>query len=91
MVKTIVTRTPYMQRLLTSTYSMVAVEAIKGGFDGSWERLIAKRLISDYENDHSEAVEIMNSFFSMCIKSIAQASVKAAYLITSSKILKCHT
>lgn len=90
MEKTVVTRTNYMQNLMTSTYPMIAIEAIKGGFDGSWERLIAKRLITDYEKDHSEAVEIMNSFLGMGIKSIANASVKAAYLITSSKTPECH-
>lgn len=79
-----------MQRLLTSTYSMVAVEAIKEGFDGSWERLIAARLHKDFLNDHSEASEIIES---VCVPGMAasKAYLKAAYLITSSKIPECHT
>lgn len=49
-------RTLYMTNLMASTYPMVAMNAIMGGFDGSWERLIASRLRKDYSENHSEAV-----------------------------------
>lgn len=80
------TRSKYMQSLLTSTYPMVAVEAISGGFDGAWERLIASRLRKDYSENHSEAVEIVNSLYAADDFTLNEAFRKAAYLITSSKI-----
>jgi hypothetical protein len=78
-------RTPYMQSLMTSTYPMVAIEAIQGGFDGSWERLIAKAIEKDYRRNHSEAVEIVDSCDVPGEKSNG-CFLRAAYLITSSKI-----
>lgn len=78
-------RTNYMQSLMTSTYPSIPMEAIMGGFDGSWERLIAKRLEKDYRRHHSEAVEIVDSCDAPGEKSNA-CFLRAAYLITSSKI-----
>ena len=79
-----------MQSIMNATYPSIAIEAIIGGFDGSWERLIAKRLEKDYNAYHSEAIEIVNSVF-IPGESLTKASLKAAYLITSSKIAECHT
>lgn len=76
-------RTPYMQRLMTSTYPQIVIEAIQGGFTGSWERLIARRLAMDVERDHSEAV--------MIVESCGGCFMKAAYLITNSKIPENET
>lgn len=50
-----VIRTAYMQHIMTATYPEVANEAIRNGFDGAWERLIAERLYRDKENGNSEA------------------------------------
>lgn len=72
------TRTNYMQTIMTATYSSVAIEAIKGGFTGAWERCIEKRLRHDVDNNHSEACEILES--------VGMDYMKAAHLITSSKI-----
>lgn len=71
-------RTTYMQSLLTTTYPGIAVEAIKNGFDGAWERLIANRLKQDALRDVSEA--------QMILESVGYNHMKAAYLITSSTI-----
>jgi hypothetical protein len=80
------TRSKYMQELLSSTYPHVAIEAISGGFDGAWERLIASRLRKDYSENHSESVEIVNSLYAGDDFTLREAFRKAAYLITSSKI-----
>lgn len=71
-------RTNYMQNLMTSTYPNISIEAVLRGFDGSWERLIAKQLNKDSLANHSEACEILDA--------CDQDPLKAAYLITSSKI-----
>lgn len=63
---------------MTSTYSGVAIEAIKGGFNDSWERCIARRLERDTKQNHSEACEICES--------VGNDFIKAAKLITSSAI-----
>lgn len=76
-------RTPYMQQLMTCTYPQVPIEAINGGFEGSWERLIARQLARDVERDHSEAVLI--------VESCGNCFMKAAYLITHSKIPEHET
>lgn len=70
-------RTDYMQNLMTTTYPQVAVEAVMGGFDGSWERLIAKRLEWDAQRDRSEAV--------LLIEAAGGDTLHAAYLVTGSK------
>lgn len=70
-------RTDYMQNLMTTTYPQVAVEAVMGGFDGSWERLIAKRLEWDAQRDRSEAV--------LLIEAAGGDTLQAAYLVTGSK------
>lgn len=72
-------RTNYMQAVMTSTYPNVAIEAIQSGFDGAWERCIARRLQSDVAANHSEASEICES--------VGNDYRKAAHLITSSKII----
>lgn len=69
---------------MTSTYTGVAIEAIKNGLDGAWERLIAQRLLIDYKSDHSEAVEILNT--QTGTDSMKNKSLLAAFLITSSTI-----
>ena len=51
-----VIRTDYMQDIMAKTYPGVAIEAILGGFEGSWERVIAKRLEWDAALKISEAV-----------------------------------
>jgi len=76
------TRTPYMQLLMTSTYPMVAIEAINGGFEGAWERLIAERLLNDYNAANSEAECLLLSVGGLSM----QKRMQAAKLITSSKI-----
>ena len=70
-------RTTYMQQLMTETYPQVAMEAISGGFDGSWERCIAKQLEADVKVGKSQAIVIMES--------VENDSLKAAYLITKSQ------
>lgn len=44
---------------MTSTYPSIAIEAIKNGFDGAWERLIAAKLRKDFDKGHSEATELV--------------------------------
>lgn len=80
-----IVRSEYMQSVLDATYPNLAVEAIKGGFDGAWERLISAQLRKDYIADHSEANEIVESVMVKGDKA-SQTYLKAAYLITSSKI-----
>lgn len=79
-------RTSYMQSLMDSTYAGIAIEAIKNGWVGAWERIIAERLKKDCKADHSEACEIVES----CITSPGPKEnalfLKAAFLITSSTI-----
>lgn len=76
-------RTTYMQTIMTETYADVAIEAIKGGFDGAWERLIGRRLNRDYANGHSEA--------EMIVESVMGDMVKASNLIINSKIPEHET
>lgn len=85
------TRSKYMQELMTSTYSMVATEAIEGGFDGAWERLISYRLKIDCKAEHSEALEIVESLIESPGPKEKPLFLKAAYLITSSKIEEHET
>lgn len=76
-----------MQQCMTLTYPMMALEAIKSGFDGAWERLIAAKVLKDFINDFSEAFELM-SFVSQedPAMPVKAAALKVAYLITNSKI-----
>lgn len=76
------TRTTYMQELLTSSYQGVAIEAILHGFDGSWQRAIAVRLSIDYHLGHSEAECIVQSINE---QPGAQDFLAAAELIINSK------
>lgn len=71
-------RTKYMTAILNETYPLVAIEAIKNGFDGALERLIAARLRKDYNNGHSEAEVIMSA--------VEGSASNAAKLIINSKI-----
>jgi len=71
-------RTSYMELLMITTYPMIAIEALKGGFDGAWERLIAQQLEKDCKADESEAIVIAES--------VGNDFMKAAHLIISSKI-----
>jgi len=77
-MSTKISRTPYMQKIMDYTYPGVAIEAIRGGFSGSWERLVAKHLMADAKNNHSEATVIMQD--------CGNDPMKAAYLITNSII-----
>ena len=72
-------RTKYMQDTMIKTYAGVAIEAIKTGtLTGAWEKCIARQIEQDVKADISEAVVIMES--------VGNDSLKAAYLITNSKI-----
>lgn len=71
-------RTPFMQTLMTSTYPQIPMEAVLNGFDGSWERCIAKALKNSAAVGNSEAEVILEA--------AGGDYLKAAYLITSSKI-----
>lgn len=77
-------RTAYMQSLMDRTYPGVAIETIQNGFNGSWERLIAKELELSYRRYHSEACEIVDSCDVPGDKSNA-CFLRAAHLITASK------
>ncbi len=57
-----ITRTTYMQSLMQSTYSLVAIEAIQSGtISLAWEKVIARQLVRDAQADKSEAVLILES------------------------------
>lgn len=71
-------RTTYMSNCMTSTYPMVAVEAIQNGWDNSWVRLIADKLKKDIQSGNSEAEVIVDS--------VGGDYMKAAKLIIDSKI-----
>lgn len=72
-------RTKYQQSIMTATYPRVTMEAIVGGFDGSWERLIAQRLRIDAKSGISEA-EVL-------LESCDGDALRAAHLVTNSKII----
>lgn len=71
-------RTPWMQSLMTAIYPQVAIEAIRNGFDGCAERVVARAL--------QNAVAAGNSEAEVILQSAGGDYLKAAYLITSSKI-----
>lgn len=71
-------RTPFMQTIMTITSSQVPMEAVLNGFDGSWERCIAKALKNSVAAGNSEAEVILQA--------AGGDSLKAAHLITSSQI-----
>lgn len=75
-------RTKYMQTIMNETYPDVAIEAIKGGFEGAWERLIARRLLTDYQAGHSEAEVILAAMGGIS----QEKRLRAAKYIISSKI-----
>lgn len=77
------TRTKYMQDIMNATYPGVAIEAIKNGFAGSWERLIAKKIREDYNQGHSEAECLVQGIGGLS----DQKLVELAHLITKSKIV----
>lgn len=78
-------RTAYQQSLMDSTYAGIAIEAIKNGWEGAWERLIANRLWADCQKEHSEAREITDSVRADSDDYMAPY-LRAAKLITSSTI-----
>jgi hypothetical protein len=80
-------RTKYMQSIMNATYPHIAIEAIKNGFDGAWQRLIAERLLNDYNAGNSEAECIIESVGGLSM----QKRMQAAKLITSSKIMSHDT
>lgn len=53
-------RTKYMQDIMNATYPEIAIEAIRRGFDGAWERLIAHRLHVDFKKGVSDAEVILD-------------------------------
>lgn len=69
-------RTPWMQEIMTDAYQDTAIEAVMGGFDGSWERAIVKKL--------QKAVAAGNSQAEVILEAAEGNYLKAAYLITSS-------
>ena len=71
-------RTQFMQSIMTLTYPQTLIEAVTGGFDGSWERCIARALQNEVSNGNSEA-EII-------VEATGGDYLKAAHLITSSQI-----
>lgn len=71
-------RTPFMQLLWCTTQHLIYGEAVLRGIEGAWERVIAKRLTTYAIEGHPEAGDILESGDS--------DPLKAAYLITSSKI-----
>lgn len=77
-------RTPYMQKIMWETHPELFAEAALRGFVGCWERLIAKKLFEECILGSSEASDIVDSIPSPP----SQSYLKAAYLITSSKIQK---
>ena len=77
-------RTTYMQSLMNRTYPGVAIEAIKNGFDGSLERLIADALRYDWYNQSENAESVLNLVADRNKLSAKDLYMKAAYLITSS-------
>jgi hypothetical protein len=81
------TRTKYMQTVMNETYPGIAIEAIKNGFEGAWDRLIAERLLKDYNAGNSEAECIIEAAGGLSM----QKRMQAAKLITSSKIMSHDT
>lgn len=78
-------RTAYMQFLMNSTYAGIAIEAIKRGFTGAWERLIANQLYQDIYNDQNpQAFELLD--LTGDTNYTKETFLKAAYLVTGSKI-----
>lgn len=75
-------RSKYMSRIMASTYPGVAIEAIRNGFDGAWQRLIVKQLRKDYEAGNSEAECIVQAAGGLSNQKLMQA----ADLIINSKI-----
>lgn len=71
-------RTPWMQTIMVATQSQVAIEAIFLGFDGAWERCISRAL--------QNAVAAGNSEAEVILQAAGGDYLKAAYLITSSKM-----
>lgn len=76
--QTSVKRTPFMSLIMLTTQPNVFSEALSGGFDGAWERLIAKRLEAHKIAGNSEA--------EMILEAAEGDSLKAAYMVTSSTI-----
>jgi hypothetical protein len=75
-----------MQKIMNDTYPGIAIEAITNGFEGSWERLIAKKL---FDKAASSNVFIMMEAHSIlkqtgCKVWDEEACLKSAYLITGS-------
>lgn len=76
-------RTKYMQQIMNETYAGVAIEAIQSGtLEGAWEKLIARRLLKDYQAGHSEAEVILSAMGGIN----EEERLRAAKYITSSKI-----
>lgn len=77
-------RTKYMTQIMNETYAGVAIEAVKNGFDGSWERLIAAKLRKDYIKGISEAECLVHAAGGVSDQKLLQM----AHFITNSKIVE---
>ncbi len=74
-------RTKYMQDLMTATYSQIPIIAILEGFDGAWEKAIARKLELDYVFHKPEAVQLMKDMVNVpCVGNY----LDVAYKITKS-------
>ena len=74
-------RTQFMQSIMATTYPNIALEAISSRkFDGSWERLIARKLEENVKEGHSEAECILQSArgdYQKAAKMILDSDIKA--------------
>jgi hypothetical protein len=82
------TRTMYMQHLMTSTYPKLALVAIQmGTLNGAWEKLIANKILLDCKNDQNpQAFDLLEATGDK--EYTAETFLKAAYLVTSSETEK---
>lgn len=71
-------RTPFMIALMERNRGLLALEAIERGWDGAFERLIAKSLKYAVSRGESQAEVILQA--------AGGDYMKAAHLITSSEI-----
>lgn len=73
------TRSPYMQQIMTETYDQVAIIAIKNGtITGAWEQAVAGRLEFDFKHGVSEAEVILQS--------TDMDAIRAATMVVCSKV-----
>lgn len=79
-------RTPYMQLVMNSTYSQVAINAIiSGRIEGAWEKAIAERLHRDYKEGSPLPMEVLKQFGIEPEINHPSIWLNAAYFIISSE------